>query len=220
MPATDHTSMPHTARDCSWTTRITLAALAGLLPAALAACGAGSAVGSDPQVISPEPPEPPVVADAPRAADPLVAYYELPPGTVRVTGVVFSAGEQMSPGRPFLSGIVVAMTQQRYDEFRLAARGPWKVGLINGGGFPLPEDLLADPQVYTSDLDATGTYTLTIPPGEYVLCLGDISEVRTTSTPEDGIWIETVFAATVTEQDLQTIIPVFNRSTGELVVHR
>lgn len=221
MPATDHTPMPHIARDCSWTTRITLAVLASLLPAALAACGAGSAAGSDPRTRLPEPRETSVVVnDAPPAADPLVAYYELPPGSVRVTGVVFSAGEKMSPGRPFLSGIVVAMTQQRYDEFRLAARGPWKVGLINGGGFPMPADLLADPQVYSSELDVTGTYSLTIPPGDYVLCLGNISEVRTTNSPDDGVWIETVFAATVTEQDLQTIVPVFDRSTGELVVHR
>ncbi len=213
--------MLHTAHDISWRTWIIVTVLPALLPAALAACGAGSAAGGDPDIGPPEPIETPVlVQKTPPAGAPLVAYYELPPGTIRLTGVVFSAGPKMAPGRPFGTGTIVAMTKERYDDFRLAARGPWKVGLINGHGFPLPMDLLADPQVYRSDLDATGTYSLTIPPGDYVLCLGNISEVRTTDTPSNGVWVETVFEATVTDEDLQTIIPVFDRSTGELVVHR
>ena len=221
MPATDHTGMPLNAHDSSWKTRITLTVLPALLPAALAACGAGTAAGSDPRAGSPEPIETPVVVEKkPPAADSLAAYYELPPGTIRLTGVVFSAGDQMAPGHPFRSGTIVAMTQERYDGFRLAARGPWKAALIKGRGFPLPKELLADPHVYRSDLDTAGTYSLTIPPGDYVLCLGNTSEVRTTDTPRDDVWVETVFEATVTDERLQTIIPVFDRSTGELVVHR
>jgi len=195
--------------------------LAALLPAAVAACGtAGAAAGSDPAIEPPEPVVPPVVVEKAPATAPLVAYYELPPGTIRLTGVVFSAGPEMAPGQPFGTGTIVVMTKERYDDFRLAARGPWKAKLIDGHGFPLPTDLLADPQVYRSDLNATGTYSLTIPPGDYVLCLGNLSQVRTTDTPDEGVWVETVFEATVTDEDLQTIIPVFDRTTGELVVHR
>ncbi len=198
-----------------------MTAVAALLPAALAACGAGSAAGHDhPAVEPPEPVAPPVVVEKPPATAPLVAYYELPQGTIRLTGVVFSAGPGMAPGQPFGTGTIVVMAKERYDDFRLAARGPWKAKVIDGHGFPLPMALLADPQVYRSDLDATGTYSLTIPPGDYVLCLGNLSQVRTTDTPDQGIWVETVFEATVTDEDLQTIIPVFDRTTGELVVHR
>ncbi len=213
--------MAHNANAKSWKTRITLTVVTALLPAALAACGAGSAAGSDSEIVPSEPIKTPgPVEKTPPAGDPMVAYYELPPGTIRLTGVVFSAGDQMAPGRPFLTGTVVAVTRERYDKFRLAARGPYKAGLINGSDFPMPADLLADPQVYTSNLDITGTYSLTIPPGEYMMCLGNISEVRTTDTSDDDVWIDAVFEATVTDEDLQTIIPIFNRSTGELVVHR
>ena len=177
--------------------------LAGVLIVSLAACGAGSASGGEP-VPDPVPAPPrrvtPVVARAP-AHDPLTAYYELPEGTVRLTGVV------------------VAMTRQRYQQFRLDARGPWKSSLLEGRDFPMPLRLLAEPDVYHSDLDAGGTYALTMPPGDYVLCLADLSEVQKPPSSEKILWVDRMFETVVTDEALQTIIPILDRATGELVVH-
>ncbi len=139
---------------------------------------------------------------------------------MRLTGVVFSAGENMRPGRPFGSGVIIAMTQARYRQFRLDARGPWKSALINGRDFPMPVRVLAEPGVYRSNLTAGGTYALTIPPGDYVLCLADLSEVtKASSRPDEAPWVDRVFDAVVTDEHLQTIIPVLNRTTGELALH-
>ena len=195
--------------------------LAGALPVSLAACGAGSVSGSEPapNPVAASPPPVPVVAASPRH-DPLTAYYELPEGTVRLTGVVFVADENMQPHRPFASGVVIAMTQQRYQQFRLDARGPWKSALLIGRDFPMPLSLLADPDVHRSNLEAGGTYALTITPGDYVLCLADLSEVQKVMSPDKILWVDRVFDAVVSDEDLQTIVPVLNRATGELAVHR
>ncbi len=206
-------------RPCS---RIAGLCLAGVLPVSLAACGAGGVSGSEP-VPDPAPPRPvpvaPVVVAADPAPDPLTAYYELPEGSVRLTGVVLVASENMQPGRPFGSGIVIAMTQQRYQQFRLDARGPWKSGLLKGRDFPMPLRLLAEPDVHRSDLAAGGTFALTIPPGDYVLCLADLSEIDKASSPlDEDPWVDRVFDVVVTDEHFQTIVPVLNRATGELAV--
>ncbi len=197
--------------------RITGLCLAGVLPVSLAACGAGSVSGSEP-VPAPVPPVTPVVADDP-APGPVTAYYELPEGCVRLTGVVFVAGENMQPRRPFASGVIIAMTQERYRQFRLDARGPRKSSLLSGRNFPLPLRLLAEPEVYRSDLTAGGTYAITIPPGDYVLCLADLSKVEQASSRDQDVWVDVVIDAVVTDEDLQTIVPVLDRATGEFALY-
>ncbi len=206
--------------NCDRYSRIAYLCLAAALPVSLAACGAEPVSGSEP---APAPavtrPVPPVIAAEP-ARDPLTAYYELPEGSVRVTGVVFSAGENMQPSRPFGSGVVIAMTPERYRQFKLDARGPWKSALLEDRDFPMPVRVLAEPGVYRSDLAADGTYALTIPPGDYVLCLADLSEIDKAPPPlDEAPWVDRVFDVVVTDEPLQTIVPVFNRVTGELALH-
>jgi len=201
--------------------RIAGLCLAGALPVSLAACGAGSVSGSEPVAEPvPAPPRrvtPVVIPDPPH--DPLTAYYELPEGSVRLTGVVFAAGENMQPRRPFASGVVVAMTRQRYQQFRLDARGPWKSALLIGRDFPIPLQLLDEPDVHHSNIEAGGTYAFTIPPGDYVLCLAELSEVQKARSADKSLWVDRVFETVVTDESLQTVVPVLNRATGELVVH-
>ena len=199
-----------------WLSRIAGLCLAGVVPVWLAACGAGSVSGSEP-VPAPVPPATPLADDP--APDPVTAYYELPEGCVRLTGVVFVAGENMQPRRPFASGVIIAMTQERYRQFRLDARGPRKSSLLSGRNFPLPLRLLAEPEVYRSDLTTGGTYALTIPPGDYVLCLADLSKVEQASSRDQDLWVDVVFDAVVTDEELQTVVPVIDRATGEFVLH-
>ncbi len=204
---------------CNCWSRLACFCLAGVLPVSLAACGAGSVSGSEPVPV-PRVPRPvtPVVAAEP-APDPLTAYYELPEGCVRLTGVVFSAGQDMRPGRPFGSGVIIAMTRERYQQFRLDARGPWKSALLNGRDFPMPVRVLAESGVHRSNLTAGGTYALTIPPGDYVLCLANLSEVAKAASPlDENPWVDRVFDAVVTDEQFQTIIPILDRATGELHV--
>ena len=212
--------MLYSPRPKQCVSRIACLCLAGVLSVSLAACGAESVSGSEPVPAQVVPrPVPPVFIAEP-APDPLTAYYELPEGSVRLTGVVFSAGKNMQPDRPFGSGVVIAMTQERYKRFRLDARGPWKSSLLTGRDFPMAARILAEPGVYHSDLTAGGTYALTIPPGNYVLCLADLSEVVKDASPLDAPpWVERVFEAVVTDESLQTIVPVLNRATGELTLH-
>ncbi len=102
---------------------------------------------------------------------------------------------------------------------RLDARGPWKSGLLIGRDFPMPLRLLAEPDVHHSDLAAGGTFALTIPPGDYVLCLADLSEIDKASSPlDEDPWVDRVFDVVVTDEHFQTIVPVLNRATGELAV--
>ncbi len=206
---------PCVSRPCL--SRLVGLCLAGVLPVSLAACGAGSVSGSEP-VPAPVTPQTATTVHLPEPESDPTAYYELPEGVVRVIGVVFSAGENMLQRRPFQSGVVIAMTQQRYQQFQLDARGPWKSGLLKGRDFPIPARLLAEADVHRCDLDAGGTYALTIPPGDYVLCLAELSEVQQASPTCDDLWVDRVFEAVVTDEDLQTIVPILDRSTGELTL--
>ena len=194
--------------------------LTGAVAVSLVGCGAESVSGSEPaeEPVSSRLPARAVVAEK-RAPDKVAAFYELPEGAVRVTGVVFVADEDMQPRKPFQSGAVVAIKRGFYDQFRLAARGPWKARIIDGRNFPLPGRLFADRDVLRYNLDAGGTYAFTLTPGDYVMCLGNLSEVEA-DAPSPDVWVERVFDVVITGEDLQTIVPVLDRVSGELAILR
>ena len=140
---------------------------------------------------------------------------------VRVHGVVLGrSGDQLTTQRPFEQGTVVAIPIERFRTFRSGATGPWKGGISHGSDFPLPPDLLSEPEVASSDLHPDGTYSLSLPPGEYAFCLGNLSGTNAGPGAADGIRVEKWFEVTVTSEAFQTVVPIFDRTTGEITVHR
>ena len=190
----------------------------GIVAGGLVSCGAESASGSaepTPAVVVPEPeiagPEPPVNIGFGDAPD------ELPEGSVRVTGVVFSRRESPFQQIPFDRGTLVAVPRATFEALRARTRGPMNVKLVMGGDFPMPKELLEDPDVVRIDLLSDGTFALTMRPGEYVFCLGNLGTVA--ETDPGAVWVETMFHRTITDEEVQAIVPVLNRKTGDLFLY-
>ncbi len=163
--------------DRSLLTWIAVVMVPGTVAGALVSCGADSASGSaepapavepEAEIVGPQLPVNIGFGDAPD---------ELPEGHVRVTGVVFSRRESPFQQIPFDRGTLVAVPRARFKAFRARARGPLNVKLVVGGGFPMPKDLLEDPDVVRIVLESDGSFALTMRPGEFVLCLGNLVAV-------------------------------------------
>jgi hypothetical protein len=143
----------------------------------------------------------------------------IPAGHVRVTGMVFSAsGNGLAPDRPFERGTVVAIPLERFMSIQEALKHSLVIGLYLRESLALPQRLLEEDGVDAAELESDGTYALTLRPGPYALCLVEIGGKRPQDTPPDKFWIERWLEVIVTHDDLQTILPVYNRSTGEVMV--
>jgi hypothetical protein len=143
----------------------------------------------------------------------------LPPGHVRVTGMVFRAGGQGTiPELPFEQGMVVAVPLERFLAIQKVLRPSLIIGNYLQQSLALPRQLLRENGVDSSDLELDGTYSIVLRPGPYALCLVELGGRRPEDTPPGQFWIERWLKVNVTNEELQTILPVYNRGTGEITV--
>ncbi|MHC4217707.1 MAG: hypothetical protein ACYSU7_04540 [Planctomycetota bacterium] len=143
----------------------------------------------------------------------------LPPDHVRVTGMVFNAGGKgTTPELPFERGSVVAVPLDRFLAIQQALRPSLIIGAYLQESLALPRRLLSENGVDSGDLELDGTYSLALRPGPYALCLVELGGRRPEGTSPDAFWIERWLEVTVTDVELQTILPVYNRGTGEITV--
>ncbi len=205
--------------DRSTIKQLAIVVMLGTLAGGLISCGADSASGNaepvtpvepEPQIVEPQIPTNIGFGDAPD---------ELPEGHVRVTGVVFNRHDSPFRQEPFARGTLVAVPQDRFDDFRTSARGPLSVKVTEGKNFPVPRDLLTEPGVSRIELRTDGTFALTMTPGEYVFCLGNLSVVDDPEAAAAEVWVEATFTRTITEEDVQAVVPVYNRTTGEFFLY-
>ena len=144
---------------------------------------------------------------------------ELEPGQVRVTGMVFSAsGDGVAPERPFESGSVGAIPLERFLAVQEALRPDVVVGKYLQRSLAVPQNLFREKRCDIGTLGPDGTYSLSLRPGRYALCLVEIGGRRPSGTAAGRRWIERWIEVTVTTDELQTILPVYNRNTGEITV--
>jgi hypothetical protein len=143
----------------------------------------------------------------------------LPDGHVRVTGMVFSArDEEMTPELPFEQGKIIAIP---FDLFRAVQKKLNHELVVDNylqDRLAIPRAIVLEESVDAGDLGLDGTYALTLRPGRYALCLVELGGKRPEDTPLGSFWIERWVEVTVTGDDLQTVLPVYNRLTGEITV--
>ncbi len=204
----------------TWISAAALAALACMAPG----CGAGE-VAARPApgaVASPtEAPQPPASHSAPMVALPT----ELPEGRVEVLAIVMKEGKAGVAERPFERGHLVAIPAERFDAFQAGATGTWKGNVLEGSGFPLPDELLKEPDVSSAALQQDGTCTLIMPPGDYRICLGNVgladdrlqdAGVRGKNVKDDVIVVQGCLEITVTGEEFQTLVLSLDRRTGRI----
>jgi hypothetical protein len=144
---------------------------------------------------------------------------ELEPGHVRVTGMVFGAsGDGVVPERPFENGSVGAVPLERFLAVQEALRPDVVVGNYLQRSFAVPQNLFREKRSDIDTLGSDGTYSLGLRPGRYALCLIEIGGKRPPATAPDRRWIERWIEVTVTTEELQTVLPVYNRRTGQITV--
>jgi hypothetical protein len=143
----------------------------------------------------------------------------IPDGYVRVTGMVFSAsGPGAVPDRPFERGGVVAIPHERFMAIQKLSKPGLVVGKYMQKSLALSRKLLEEDGVGFGDLGEDGTYRLALRPGRYAFCLVELGGKRPVGTPDGKFWIERWIEVTVTDSELQTVLPVYNRATGEITV--
>ena len=201
--------------------RLVIGSAAGLvLAGVLAGCGADTATARPAK--TPRPTQP-TRAPSPKIQDPPTAALppELPDGHVRVHGIVFSRQDHPTAPtqRPFAGGTVVAIPSDRFDTYQEQSRGPYRGMILEGRGFPMPAAIIDATDVHTSDLASDGTYTLNVTPGDYTFCVGNLEATTAGQSPPGGVWIDTSFDVKVTADDFQTVVAIFNRATGEVIIH-
>jgi hypothetical protein len=200
-----------------WAAGITLAA--GVLLAGLSGCDTETASGTT--STAPAPRGRPNTATGPDTAPNLGMPTPIAAGQVRVTGMVFSArGEGADPDRPFERGTVVAIPLERFMSIQNALKPRLALGQYLQRSLALPRRLLQEDGVGSGDLGADGTYSLTVRPGPHAFCLVELGGKRPEETAADKFWIERWIEVTVTEDELQAVLPVYNRTTGEVSVMR
>ncbi len=144
---------------------------------------------------------------------------ELEPGHVRVTGMVFSAsGDGLDPEHPFENGSVAAVPLERFLAVQEALRPDVVVGTYLQRSLTVPQNLFREKRSNIGTLGPDGTYSLDLRPGRYALCLVELEGRRPSDTTAGRSWIERWIEVTVTTDELQTILPVYNRNTGEITV--
>jgi hypothetical protein len=144
---------------------------------------------------------------------------ELERGQVRVTGMIFSAsGGGVTPERPFESGSVGAVPLDRFLAVQEALRPDMVVGKYLQKSLAVPQNLFREKRSDIGTLGPDGTYSLGLRPGRYAFCLVEIGGRRPSGTAPGERWIDRWVEVTVTTVELQTVLPVYNRDTGEITV--
>lgn len=186
-------------------------ACAGVLAGALvlAGCGAETSSGRS-RSHTPAVPKPvvrPKIASTTPPAEPQE-------GLVTLMGVVL-VRERLPSIRedPLGQGIVVAMPIERFRKLQEFI-GPKADA---PGGFDMPRSVLGARELVSSVIKPDGIYSLGLAPGEYALCLADLD--RSPDEPKTGPvrvnhWLE----VTVTADELQTVVPVIDRASGEVSI--
>jgi len=140
-------------------------------------------------------------------------------GQVRVTGMIFSAsGDGVTPERPFESGSIGAVPLDRFLAVQEALRPDMVVGKYLQRSLAVPQNLFREKRSDIDTLGPDGTYSLGLRPGRYAFCLVEIGGRRPSDTAPGKRWIDRWVEVTVTTVELQTVLPVFNRDTGEITV--
>jgi hypothetical protein len=200
-------------------TAMAAAALGLLMIGLLSACEAETASGTTP----PAPRERPVAAPGPTTTHVSGVPAPLPPGHVRVTGMVFSTSDdQATPQRPFERGRVLAVPMDWFMAFQSGLNHPLVVGQYVHRSFAVPRRLPPGGGADACDLKPDGTYMLTLRPGKYAFCLAELGGVRPEGTDPDALWVESWAEVTIhgEEEELQTVVPVYNRASGKVTILR
>jgi len=189
----------------------------GILLSGLCGCDAETASGT---TTTPAPPRGgPGTATGPDVAPDHGPPPPVPAGHVRVTGMVFSAtGDGLVPDQPFEVGKVAAIPLKRFMAIQEALKPDLVIGEYLQDSLALPRRLLEEDGVGVSELGVDGTYSLALRPGRYALCLVELGGKRPQGTAADKFWIERWLKVAVTSNELQTILPVYNRQTGKITV--
>jgi hypothetical protein len=146
---------------------------------------------------------------------------EADPGTVRVTGLAFrAAGLGTDPDEPYDRGMValIPFAQFQQAQARLNLPGPLHRSLRES--LAVPESLLQEAGVGAGNLGLDGTFNVGVRPGPHALCLIELGGRRPPDAAPGTRWIERWIQVDVTDEELQTILPVYNRETGEIAILR
>ena len=92
------------------------------------------------------------------------------------------------------------------------------VGTYLQKSLAVPQNLFREKRSDIDTLGPDGTYSLGLRPGRYAFCLVEIGGKRPSDMAPGRRWIERWIEVTVTTGELQTVLPVYNRTTGQISV--
>ncbi|MEB3323350.1 MAG: hypothetical protein VKI81_11055 [Synechococcaceae cyanobacterium] len=153
------------------------------------------------------------------ASTPPLMTRQPEPGLVRVTGIVFrTGGDGAFADQPFERGTVAAIPLDRFKRAQAELLRPAPLGTGLRDRLAVPIGLLREDGIGTADLAADGTYAMDVRPGRHAFCLIELGGKRPPELAPGTRWIERWIEVDVTEDELQTILPVYNRETGETTI--
>lgn len=153
--------------------------------------------------------DPVVVPSTPRQAQ----------ADVRIRGAVLRRSPNgQPPHRPFREGVVVAVPIDRLEALVGGSTDPMKRMLRRRGAFALPRSLCEAPGAGAAELDAEGRYALTLPPGEYAFCLGNLDGLRAPDPVANPVWVEQWFRLEVSGGPERTIVAIFHRASRAVML--
>jgi hypothetical protein len=120
--------------------------------------------------------------------------------------------------QPFEQGMVAAIPLEQFKRVQAALNRPAPLGTGLRDHLAVPADLLRADGVGAADLATDGTYTIDVRPGPHALCLVELGGRRPPECEPGTRWIERWIEVEVTEEELQTILPVYNRKSGEIML--
>jgi hypothetical protein len=133
--------------------------------------------------------------------------------------MVFSArGDGLVPDMPFEKGAVAAVPLDRFLAVQERLKPDMVVGKYVQRSLAVPARLFEEDRSDIGNLGPDGTYSLSLRPGRYAFCLVEIGGKRPSGTAPGKRWIERWIEVTVTWEELQTVLPVYNRATGKITV--
>ncbi len=133
--------------------------------------------------------------------------------------MVFRAsGKGVDPEQPFDRGSVGAVPLERFLAVQEALRPDVVVGKYLQRSLDVPQNLFREKRSDIDNLGPDGTYSLALRPGRYAFCLVEMGGRPPEDVAAGRRWIERWIEVTVTTEELQTVLPVYNRSSGEIAV--